>query len=86
MLSGNEEYLLDNVSGKAIEIELTVEIGTAREVGLYVFRSPSGNERTKISIYSHRHGKTNDSLQIDTSNSSWVQTLLVNRLRERRSV
>lgn len=74
-----DETLRDyNVAGKAIEIELTVEMGTAREVGLYVFRSPSGNERTKISIYNHRHGKTNDSLQIDTSYSS-LRTDLVGK-------
>ena len=77
-LSANEERVLDNVAGKAIEIELTVEMGTAREVGLYVFRSPSGDERTKISIYNHRHGKTNDSLLIDTSYSS-LRTDLVGK-------
>ena len=74
----NEERVLDNVAGKAIEIDMTVEIGTAREFGLYVFRSPDGNERTKISIYNHRHGKTNDSLQIDTSYSS-LRTDLVGK-------
>ena len=69
-LLANEERVLDNVAGKAIEIDTTLDIGTAREFGLYVFRSPNGDERTKISIYNHRHGKTNDSLQIDTSYSS----------------
>ena len=69
-LSANEERVIDNAVGKAIEIDMTVDIGTAREFGLYVFRSPNGDERTKISIYNHRHGKTNDSLQIDTSYSS----------------
>ena len=37
-----------------------------------------GDERTKISIYNHRHGKTNDSLQIDTSYSS-LRTDLVGK-------
>ena len=73
-----KECILDNVAGKAIEIDLTLEIGTAREAGLYVFRSPNGNERTKISIYNHRHGKTNDTLQIDTSYSS-LRTDLVGK-------
>ena len=70
LLSANEERVLDGVGGKAIEIDLTVEMGTAREVGVYVLRSPDGRERTKISIYNHGHPKTNDSLQIDTSNAS----------------
>ena len=83
-LSANEERVLDDVAGKAIEIELTVEMETAREVGLYVFRSPSGNERTKISIYNHRHGKTNDSLQIDTSYSSLRTDLVGKPLRMHR--
>ncbi len=70
-LAANEEHLLDNgIGGKAIEIEVTLDIGTAREIGLQVLRSPCGSERTKISVYNHGHGKTNDSLQIDTSYSS----------------
>ena len=85
-VSANKERVLDNVAGKAIEIDMTVEIGTAREFGLYVFRSPNGDERTKISIYNHRHGKTNDSLQIDTSYSSLVQILSVNPQKMHRSV
>ena len=77
-MSANEECILDEVKGKAIEIDLTLEMGTAREAGLYVFRSPNGNERTKISVYNHRHGKTNDTLQIDTSSSS-LRTDLVGK-------
>ena len=37
-LSANEERVLDSVGGKAIEIDLTVDMGTAREVGVYVLR------------------------------------------------
>ena len=53
-------------------------MGTAREVGVYVLRSPDGRERTKISIYNHGHPKTNDSLQIDTSYAS-LRTDLVGK-------
>ena len=41
-------------------------------------RSSPFGERTKISIYNHRHGKTNDSLQIDMSYSS-LRTDLVGK-------
>ena len=77
-LSANEERVLDSVGGRAIELDLTVEMGTAREVGVYVLRSPNGRERTKISIYNHGHPKTNDSLQIDTSHAS-LRTDLVGK-------
>jgi len=69
-LLANEEHILETVKGKAIEIDLTLDMGTSREVGLYVLRSPDAKERTKISVYNHGHAKTNDTLQIDTSQSS----------------
>ena len=85
-LSANEERVLDPVGGKAIELDLTVEMGTAREVGVHVLRSPDGRERTKISIYNHGHPKTNDSLQIDTSGLlPCGPTSLANRQRPLRS-
>lgn len=76
VLTANKEHVLVGVQGKAIEINLTLDIGTAREVGLFVLRSSNTNteidqkEKTKISIYNHGHPKTNDALSIDTSQSS----------------
>lgn len=69
-LDANEERVLEGVSGKSIEIDITIDMGTAREAGLYVLRSPDGVEQTRISINNHDHGKMNDSLIIDASRSS----------------
>jgi len=70
ILSANQEHVLDEIKGKSIEIDLSLDLGTAREVGLYVLRSPDARERTKISIYNHGHPKINDTLLVDTSQSS----------------
>ncbi len=73
----NGEMELAGIGGKALEIEAVIDRGDAREVGLYVRRSPDGQERTRISFYRnnpHRavrprsHG--NSYLQIDVAESS----------------
>ena len=50
-IPANQEVALEGVGGKAIEIEAVIEPGDAREVGLYVLRSPDGAERTRVSLY-----------------------------------
>ena len=67
----NGEVVLEGVRGKAMEIEATIAPGGAREVGLYVLRSPDGVERTRISFFRgsvERPGSA--SLQIDVSEAS----------------
>ena len=66
----NSETVLDSVQGKSLEIDMTLNLGTAREAGLTVLRSPDGMEQTKISIFNVNHPKTNDMLHVDTSQSS----------------
>ena len=86
-LSANEERVLDNVAGKAIEIELTVEMGTAREVGLYVFRSPNVemNGRKYLSITTDTAKRT-IVCRLTRPIPRCVQTLSANRLSAHRSV
>jgi len=78
----NAEHVFDKLGGKAIEIDMLIDMGTAREAGLYVLRSPDSKERTRISIFSQAHGKQNDSLQLDICESS-LRTDLVGQPPER---
>ena len=73
-IPANDEIVLDGMSGKAMEIEATIDSGSAREVGLNVLRSPDGSEETRISFFrssllGNRKPNT-PSLQIDVSASS----------------
>ena len=70
-IPANGEVVLDCVGGKAIELRATIDPSAAREVGLYVLRSPDGAERTRISLYPNDHRRfETSSLQIDVSESS----------------
>ena len=80
-LPATRETLLDDldnidgpshaVSGKAIEIIADIEPRDAREVGLYVLRSPDAAERTRISFYPQDNRRFDTgSLQIDISEAS----------------
>ena len=70
-IPANSEIPLDGIGGKAIEIRATISPGSAREVGLYVLRSPDGAERTRVSLYPNDHRRFDtSSLQIDVSESS----------------
>ena len=70
-VSANTEVPLDGIVGTALELEAVIDPGAAREVGLYVLRSPDGIERTRISLFrkleSQRFG---GALQIDVSEAS----------------
>ena len=67
----NGEVVLEDIRGKAMEIEAVIDPGAAREVGLCVLRSPEGTERTRISLF---HGGDMrlglSALQIDVSAAS----------------
>ncbi len=70
-IPANSEVVLEGVGGKAVEIEATIEPGDAREVGLYVLRSPDGAERTRISLYPQDNRRFDtSSLQIDGAEAS----------------
>lgn len=77
-LRGHEEVDLKGAQGRSLEIDVTLEMGTAREAALHVLRSPDGVEETKISVCHHNHPKTNGTLKIDTSQSS-LRTDLIGR-------
>ena len=69
--AANKETARDAIRGKAIEIEMVIDPGTAREVGLYVLRSPDGAERTRISLFPKDNRRFGiGSLQIDISEAS----------------
>ena len=79
-IPANGEVALDGIGGDSVEIRATIEPGAAREVGLYVLKSPDGSERTRISLYPNDHRRFDtSSLQIDVSESStradvWART------------
>jgi len=64
------EVVLDGIGGKAVEIEATLEPGSAREVGLNVLRSPDGAEQTTITLYRDTHGPGRCGLGLDVSRAS----------------
>lgn len=75
-IPSNQETILDStgdngIGGKAIEISAVIEPRGAREVGLYVLRSPDGAERTRVSFYPQDNRRFDTgSLQIDISEAS----------------
>jgi len=70
-IPANAEVALRGVRGKAMEIDAIFDLGQARELGLCVFRSPDGQEQTRISLFRDAHRATGESaLQIDVSTSS----------------
>ena len=70
-IPANEEVIMPNVAGKAIEIEAVIDPGGAREVGLCVLRSPDGAEQTRISLIKGMDDRVNSSaLNIDISAAS----------------
>jgi beta-fructofuranosidase len=71
-LGANQERVLENVQGKAMEIEAVIDPMEAREVGLNVFRSPAGEEQTTVTVFMdgwprNRHMRQ---LAIDVSRAS----------------
>ncbi len=70
-IPANGEVNLPEVSGTALELEVVIDPGAAREVGLYVLCSPDGAERTRISLYRRLEGQRfGGALQIDVSEAS----------------
>jgi beta-fructofuranosidase len=61
-------HMLARVSGRQLEIEVTVKATSVNEVGLCVLRSPEGEEETRI-VYDSRTGE----LWIDRSHASFDQ-------------
>lgn len=50
-IPANGEVVLDSINGKAMELEVVIDPGESREVGLYVFRSPDSTEQTRVSLF-----------------------------------
>ena len=73
-IPGNGEEVLSDVRGRAMELDAVIDPGKASEVGLRVFRSPGGEEKTTISLFMHAWGWpwTSDKreLMIDTTRAS----------------
>lgn len=70
-IPANSEVVLEDIRGQAIEIDAVIDPCGAREVGISVFRSPHGEEQTRVSLFNqdHRHFAAS-SLQIDVSAAS----------------
>ena len=70
-VESGDEVLLKEFTGKSIEIESVIDVGTARETGFYVLRSKDGSEKTRISCFTSTNRWTGkQSLQIDVTESS----------------
>ncbi len=86
-IPANGEVALDGIGGDAVEIRARIDPQAAREVGLYVLRSPDGAERTRVSFYPNEHRRFDTgTLQIDVSESSlrsdvWARSAEMGPLR-----
>jgi len=77
-LPANQEIVLDGIEGNAMELSVEIDPKSAREVCLYVLRSPGKEEYTTISFYRQgimnviRSGRNykQDAIVIDSSRSS----------------
>ena len=76
-LPANKEILLDKIKGRSMEIQAEIELRGAEPVELNVFRSPNGEETTRIIFYPRRgysprqKGKVQPGIiSIDSSRSS----------------
>lgn len=73
----NEELVLENVKGKAMEIEVEIDPMKAREVGLNVFRSPDAREMTSVTLFMDGWPRDENArdLMIDVSKASLDPTV-----------
>ena len=69
-IPANQEVALNNIRGKAMELDAVFQPGKAREFGLNVLRSPDGQERTTITIYMNMYEPGRRQIGIDVSNAS----------------
>ena len=76
-LGAGDEVVLESIGGNAIEISVTIDPGSAHEVGLNVLRSPDAEETTRISFFPKGHPRFGTAqLQIDGVNSSIREDLI----------
>ncbi len=77
-IPANEEILLGGITGGVVEIEATIDPGSAREVGLHVLRSPDAREQTTITLHRTivRGDPADCRLGIDVSRASLLSDVL----------
>ena len=64
----DKEVVLEKIGGKALELELTIEPGEAKQVGVKVCRSPDREEETRV-----YYDVAEQRLKIDTTQSSLAE-------------
>ena len=70
-IPANQDIVLPDIAGSAIEIHAVIDPNAAREVGLNVLRSPDATELTRISFFHRANARWGTpQLQIDGSQSS----------------
>ncbi len=83
-LPANQEIVLEDVAGNAVELVAEIDPKEAREVCINVLRSPDNEEHTAVKFYKHGHMSANkdgqkyrkDALTIDPSRSSLLPDVL----------
>ena len=73
-LTPGQDHLL-RITGDCLELELTFEVGAAKEVGVVVRRSPDGQEQTRISLDADQQV-----LRIDVSRASLDTSIVYHTL------
>ena len=70
-LKKDEQKLLDNINGNCMELEIEIDPGEAKEVGIVVMRSPDAAEKTTI-----RYRRQQKTLSIEVGRSSLDETVM----------
>ena len=83
-IPANEEVVLDGIGGKAMEIQATIEPGDAREVGLYVLRSPDARGADAHIAVPAGQSPLRHKLIADRRRGGVAQTLTCSRARRRQ--
>jgi beta-fructofuranosidase len=81
VLPANEEIVLDDIEGNAIELQMTLDPKLASMFEVDVLRSANGEERTRICFFNKRGYKYREPFPDDVRSNRIMSTILSNPVR-----
>ena len=81
VLSANEEIVLDDIEGNAIELQMTLDPKHASMFEVDVLRSANGEERTRICFFNKRGYKYREPFPNDARSNLIMSTILSDPVR-----
>lgn len=73
ILVANEEIILEDISGNAMEIEADISLKASNAVQIKVLMSPENEEYTTITIYTKLNYRGNKAIMLDNTHSSTLR-------------